>query len=162
MGETYRIRLRKANIEIEVEGDKEFVEKHIEELKKELLKITEETPSQEKTVSTIVEREEKELEDISLAEFYKKKQPKDHNEIVVVFAYWLTVKESKEEFRPKDIEKCYSRIGIKKPTNIPQTMKTLASGTKAYLIKTEKRGIYKISMLGKDLVEKELPHKSEK
>ena len=162
MTDTYRIRLKKANTEIEVEGDKEFVEKHIEELKEELLKITEEISSQEKTVGAIAEREEKKLENLSLAEFYKMKQPKDHNEIVVAFAYWLTVKENKEKFRPKDIDECYSKIGIKKPKNIPQTMKILASGDKAYLIKTGERGIYKVGMFGKEFIEKELPRKSEK
>ena len=160
--QNYRIRIKRGEVEIEVEGDKEFVEKHIEEFKKEMPKIAKELPPKEKTVIPETQKEKVELEGLSLAEFYKQKKPKDHNETVVVFAYWLTVKENKEEFRPKDIEECYSETGIKKLTNIPQTMKILASGVKAYLIKTGKRGLYKIGMLGKELVEKELPHKSEK
>lgn len=160
--QNYKIRIKLGKVEIEVEGDKEFVEKHIEEFKKEIPKIVKELPSKEKTVIPETQEEKVELKGLSLVEFYKQKDPKNHNETVVVFAYWLTEKEKKEEFSPKDIENCYSKIGIKKPANVPQIMKILASGGKAYLIKTRERGIYKISMLGKDLIEKELPRKSEK
>lgn len=163
MAETYRIWIKKGDIEIEVEGDKDFVEKHIKEFKGELQKVTEKALPEEKSVSQVTEKKEEiKLENLSLAEFYKMKQPKDHNETVVVFSYWLMIKEGKEEIRPKDIGECYSKIGIRKPTNIPHTMKILASGRKAYLSKTEKRGIYKIGMYGKELVEKELPRKSDK
>lgn len=160
--QNYRIKIKLGDVEIEAEGDKEFVEKHIEEFKKEMPNIAKELPPKEKIITPEISKEEVELEKLSLAEFYKQKLPKDHNETVVVFAYWLTKKENKEEFGPKDIEKCYAQIGVKKPTNVPQTMKILASGDKAYLIKFGKRGIYKISMLGKDLIENELPTKSEK
>ena len=160
--QNYRIRIKLGEAEIEVEGDKEFVEKHIEKFKKEMPKTAKELPSEEKTVIPETQKEDVELGKLSLAEFYKMKQPKDHNETVVVFAYWLTEKENKGEFRPKDIEECYTKTGIRKPSNIPQTMKVLARGDKAYLIKTGKRGLYKIGMFGKELVEKELPHKSEK
>uniref|UniRef100_A0A7C3J6X8 Uncharacterized protein n=1 Tax=candidate division WOR-3 bacterium TaxID=2052148 RepID=A0A7C3J6X8_UNCW3 len=159
--QNYRIRIKLGEAEIEAEGDKEFVEKHIEEFKKEMPKIAKELPPKEKIITPEIPKEKVELEKLSLAEFYRQKQPKDHNETVVVFAYWLTKKEGKEEFTPKDIENCYTQTGVRKPRNVPQTMKILASGDKAYLIKGEKRGIYKISMLGKDLIEKELTIKSE-
>jgi hypothetical protein len=159
--QNYRIRIKRGEVEIEAEGDKEFVEKHIEEFKKEMPTIAKELPSKEKTIIPETQKEKVELEGLSLAEFYKQKQPKDHNEIVVVFGYWLTEKENKKEFSPKDIKNCYT-VSPKKPTNVPKTMKTLASSDKAYLIKTEKKGLYKISMSGKDLIEKELPRKSEK
>jgi len=163
MADTYRIRIRKGNIEIEAEGDKGFVEKHIEGLKKEMLENIEQLLLEGEISVPIAEIQEKiELENLSLAEFYRMKKPKDHNETIVVFAYWLSEKEKREETTPKDIEKCYNKIGVKKPANIPDVMKKLASGKKAYLIKTEKRGIYKISMLGKDLIEKGLSHDSEK
>ena len=161
MTNTSRIKIRKGEAEIEVEGDKDFVEKHIEELKNELSKFSRKIPVEGGSVETI-KKTNGELENISLAEFYKLKDPKDHNETTMVFAYWMIEKENKEEIRPKDIYKCYSKIGVPKPANIPDIMKTLASGRKAYLIKTERRGFYKISTLGRDLIEKELPRKSER
>ena len=160
MTDTYRIRIKKGNVEIEVEGDKDFVEKHIGELKNELSKFIREMPIEDG--EKIIEKTNEGLENISLAEFYKLKSPKDHNETVMIFVYWMTEKENKEEITPKDIDKCYSKIGVPKPANIPDIMKKLASGKKAYLVKTGKRGFYKISMLGRDLIEKELPRKSEK
>jgi len=160
MTDTYRIRIKNGNAEIEVEGDKDFVEKHIGELKNELLKFIRKMPIEDS--GKVIEKTNEELENISLAEFYKLKSPKDHNETVMVFAYWMTEKENKKEITPKDIDKCYSKIGVPKPVNIPDIMKKLASGKKAYLVKTGKRGFYKISMLGRDLIKKELPRKSEK
>lgn len=160
--QNYRIRIKLGEVEIEAEGDKEFVEKHIEEFKKEMPKIAKELPPKEKIITPEISKEKVELEKLSLAEFYKQKQPKDHNETVVVFAYWLTKKEGKEEFGPKDINNCYAQIGAKKPANVPYIMKILASGEKAYLSEVGKRGIYKIAMRGEDLVEKKLPIKSEK
>jgi len=105
--------------------------------------------------------EKMEMEKLSLAEFYKQKQPKDHNETIVVFAYWLTKREKQQEFTPKDIETCYSQIAIAKPANIPQYMKTLAGGKKAYLMRGDGRGRYKLSMTGDEFVERELPRKIE-
>jgi len=153
----YRIRIKKGEFEIEVEGDKEFVEKHIEEFKQEMQKAVKEMPPEEKA---IIAKEKIELEGISLAEFYKQKQPKGHNETVVVFAYWLTKRKKQQEFAPKDIVSCYNEIGIAKPANIWQFMKTLAGGRKAHLIRGDKKGIYKLSMTGDEFVEKELPKTS--
>ena len=161
MVDTYRIKIKKGNLEIEVEGDKEFVEKHIEEFKEELPKITEEKPSEEVSVSSTWEGET-ELKNLSLAEFYKMKQPRDHNETVAVFAYWLTKKENKEEFKPRDISKCYDVARITKPKNIAQHIQAAASGKKAWLTAGSKRGFYKLTLTGEDFVEKGLPHKSEK
>lgn len=160
--QNYKIRIKIGEDEIEAQGDKEFVEKHVEEFKKKMPKIAKELPRDEKIATPETPKEKVELEGLSLAEFYKQKQPKDHNEEVVVFAYWLTKKEKREEFEPKDIGSCYNEISLPKPTNIPLTMKTLAGGKKAYFIRGDKRGQYKLSMTGKEFVEKELPRKSEK
>lgn len=166
MADTYRIRIRKGDTEIEIEGDKEFVEKHIEEFKEELSQIPEVPLSEGKSISPTIEREEKEqepkLKDLSLAEFYKIKQPKDHNETVVVFAYWLTKKENKEEFKTGDISKCYDVARITKPKNTTQHIQRAASGKKAWLTTGYKKEYYKLTLTGEELVEKELPHKSEK
>jgi len=148
----YRIRIKSGEVEIEAEGDKDFVEKHIEEFKKEMPGIANELPSKEVTQEIPGKRVE--LERLSLAEFYKQKQPKDHNVTIVVFAYWLTKHENQREFTPKAIEACYGQIAIPKPSNIPQFMKTLASGKKAYLQRGDRRGQYKLSMTGEEFVEK--------
>ncbi|MDY6985710.1 MAG: hypothetical protein SVE93_04825 [Candidatus Thermoplasmatota archaeon] len=160
--QNHRIRIKRGEVEIEVEGDKEFVEKHIEEFKKEIPNIAKELSPKEKLIPPQeVSPEENELEGLSLAEFYKQKQPKDFNETAVVFAYWLTKKEGKEEFKASDIGACYDEVRMPKPKNITQHILALASGKKAQLAKGSKKGYYKLTSTGKDFVKKELPRKSE-
>ncbi len=157
----YKIRIRRNEVEIEVEGDKEFVEKHIEEFKKELPKIAKESSLKEKPVVSEIPKEKLGLEKLSLAEFYKRKQPKGHNETVVVFAYWLTKERNKEEFNSKDILDCYDEARMKKPKNINQHIIKMAAGKKAYLTSGSEKGLHKLILPGEGFVEKELPGKSE-
>lgn len=145
MAENYRFRFKQGEVEFEIEGDKEFVEKHIKVFEKEMPKIP---------------KDRVELETFSLVEFYKLKQPKDHNETVVVFAYWLTKKDQQEEFKPRDITACYDGAKIPLPKNVQQHVSAMASGKKAYLTAGTKNGWYKLTLTGEDFVEKELPRKS--
>jgi len=162
MTEKYRIRIKQGEVEIEVEGDKEFVEKHIEKFKEEIPNSTKELPPEEKTViPESPPRAKLEIEKLSLAEFYKQKQPKDHNETVVVFAYWLTKKENKEEFPTKDISSCFDVARISKPKNVTQHIKAVSSGKKAFLTTGSKKGLWKLTLTGEEFVEKELPRKGE-
>jgi len=157
----YRIRIKQGEVEIEVEGDKEFVEKHIRELRGEVSKTVKESPLKEEVSTLETLKDVAQLEKLSLTEFYKQKRPSGHNETVLVFAYWLTKKESKEEFKPKDILSCYDEVRVPKPKNIHQHMIELASGKRAYLTKGSKKGFYRLTLTGEEFVEKELPRKSE-
>jgi hypothetical protein len=160
--QTYRIRIKIGEVEIEAEGDKEFVEKQIEEFKNEIPEIAKDIPAKEKTVNSETPKEKVELEGLSLAEFYKRKQPKDHNETVVVFAYWLTKKKGKEEFKTKEISACFDEARIPSPKNITQHISAVASGKKKpYLTAGSEKGWYKLTLSGEDFVEKELPRKGE-
>jgi hypothetical protein len=154
--QNYRIRIKHGEVEIEAEGDKEFVEKHIEEFKKEMLKIAKELPPKE--VTPEIPRKEIDWGELSLGEFYKQKQPKNHNKTVVVFAYWLTKRKGQEEFQPKDIRACYGEAKISKPKNVRQHISVNVS--KGYLTTGSKKSWYKLTRTGKEFVEKELPPKS--
>jgi len=134
-------------------------QKHIEEFKKERPKIAKELPSKEKTAIPETQKEKVELEGLSLAEFYKQKKPKEHNETVVVFAYWLIKNEKKEEFKAKDITECYDKTRISKPKNVTQHIQAVSRGKRAYLTAGSKKGWYKLTLSGEDFVEKELPRK---
>jgi len=158
----YRIKIRQGDLEIEVEGDEKFVEKHIEELKGELQKFLEEPMLAEGSRVDIGEKKGADLDTLSIAEFYKQKQPKDHNETVVVFAYWLTKKEQKEEFTPKDISTCYDSAKVSRPKNIHQHIQRAAGTKKAWLMPGSEKGRYKLTITGEEFVENELPHKGGK
>lgn len=159
--QNYRVKIKSGDVEIEAEGDKEFVEKQIKELKVEILKVGEKLPPEKKTVTSEIPEEGIGLAKLSLAEFYKQKQPKDHNATVVVFAYWLAKKKGQEEFQPKDISACYDEARISKPKNVTQHISAMASGKKACLTAGSKKGWHKLTLTGEEFVEKGLPLKTE-
>jgi hypothetical protein len=156
--QNYRIRIKQGKVEIEVEGDKEFVEKHIEEFEKEMPEIAKELPAKEVTIETPKEKDA--LEELSLAEFYKQKQPKMDMDVVMTIAYYLTFSEKKEEFTNQEIKQKSDGIGYKL-SNVARTLKEAAKGKKAYVRKIAKAR-WTLTSEGTKFVEKELPLKSEK
>lgn len=111
MSETnYRIRYRKDNFEVEVQGDKEWVEKKFEELTS-------------KQISIVEERHEVKGMPGTLGEFLDMKgDPKKHTDITAIFAYWLFKVEHMESFNVKDILDCYDRTRKTKPANTNETI----------------------------------------
>jgi len=106
MSETsYRIRYRKDNFEVEVQGDKEWVDKKFEELTS-------------KEISIVEERREVKGMPGTIGEFLDTKgDPKKHTDIAAIFAYWLFKVEHMESFNVKDILDCYDRTRKTKPGN---------------------------------------------
>jgi len=105
MSETnYRIKYRKGDFEVEVQGDKDWVEKKFEEMTtKEITIVGAKAPKKEGMPE-------------SLGEFLDiKGNPKKHTDIMAVFAYWLFKVEKMESFNAKDILGCYDQTRITKP-----------------------------------------------
>ncbi len=149
MGEAnYKLRLKKGDFEVEVQGDKDFVIVKFEELTKgkiALGKIGQ--PAMEETA---------EFPD-SLVEFVKQKgDPKEHVDLVIIFAYWLFKKENMDSFNIKDIESRYSRAVIPKPANLSD--KIYRNQAKGFLVRAEaeKDGLmaFRITRSGEEHVEK--------
>ena len=109
MNETnYRIKYRKGDFEVEVQGDKDWVEKKFEQL------VTEKVVPKAVTVT-----EEAIGLPASLVEFLKQKgEPKKHIDRITVFGYWLFHKKNVRNFNVRDFEKCYSESRITEPSNI--------------------------------------------
>lgn len=106
---TYRIRVKKGESEIEVEGDKEWVEEKIKELTSEKSY----TPVPAETIPQTMPS--------SLVEFLETKgNPQKHSELTTVFAYWLLKAEKTETFNVKDIISCYDKTRRSKPSNANQ------------------------------------------
>lgn len=157
--QNYRIKIKLGEVEIEAEGDKEFVEKHIKELKEEIPKVAERLPAKEKIVTPEIPKEEVDLGKLSLAEFYKHKRPQDDMEVAMTIAYYLTSSEKREEFANREIKERAGKLGYKL-SNPADTLKRAASGKKAYVRKIEK-GKWTLTLEGRNFVEKELPKRSE-
>jgi len=110
----YKIRFKKGDFEVEVQGDKEFVLTKFEELTRG--KIVQVEIGKEETV-------EAGKFPTSLAEFVKMKgDPKEHTDLAVIFAYWLFKRENIESLNTKDLENCYSQTRIPKPANLSDVM----------------------------------------
>lgn len=113
MNMTYRIRVRKGDSEVEVEGDKQWVEDKFKEL------------TIEKSYAPIASEARAETIPSTLVEFLEAKgNPQKHTELVIVFAYWLLKVEKMETFNVKDIITCYDKTRRVKPSNANQIINT--------------------------------------
>ncbi|MEM3580195.1 MAG: hypothetical protein QXH40_04985 [Candidatus Bathyarchaeia archaeon] len=141
---SYRFKYKKGDFEIEIQGDKEWVEKKFKEVMGE--KIIE--------PATLIAKV-KALPD-SLVEFLKiKGDPKEHIDRIIVFSYWLFYKENLKSYNVDDIERCYDETRIAKPTNIHAFMNDLQA--KGYLKPAgEKDGkkAWVVTRTGEEYVEK--------
>lgn len=141
----YRIRLRKGDFEIEVQGDKDWVEKKFEELKTEKISIAE-----------VKEAEKPKGMPETLGEFLGLKgNPQKHTDTVAVFGYWLFKVEKIESFTVKDIVRCYDRTRKPKPSNSNQIINQNVA-THIFAEAAEKKDRYKawvITRTGEEYVE---------
>ena len=122
MSETpFKIRVRKGNVEIEIQGSEEFVTKKFAELEEYLEQII--PPAEEK--EKIDEEIEEELPD-TLPEFlYQKGDPQRFVEKTLVFVYWLKYKKQIDPFNFSDIEECYEESMIPKSKNISRDLRNI-------------------------------------
>jgi hypothetical protein len=102
----YRIRLRNGDFEVEVQGDKEWVENKFKELTTEKVAI-----------AGIVETKTLGLPE-TLGEFLDQKgNPQKHTDVTAVYAFWLFRVEGMKSFSAKDIVSCYEKTRRTKPSN---------------------------------------------
>jgi len=102
----YRIRFRKGDFEVDVQGDKVWVEEKFKEL-----------TTMEPT-NVIVEKPKIEGLPNTLGEFLDLKgNPQRHTDVVAIFAFWLFKVEKMQSFNVKDIVVCYDKTRKSKPSN---------------------------------------------
>jgi predicted nucleotidyltransferase component of viral defense system len=112
----YSIKYKKGDLEIEVQGDKAFVEEKF----KELLEIKPVIPQKESVVTSPIQFQEEASRKVSMGEFLKSKDPKSHGDKILVFGYYLENFIDESSFNLNDIEKCYNQARIPKTKNFPQ------------------------------------------
>lgn len=155
----FKIRFKNGNNEFEIEGDKEFIDNYYIKIKEDFL-IEKKQIEKKLILDKINKEEKKEIHEISktLTEFYKSKSPRNHNETIITFAYWLLNNQNIEEFQTtKNILECYETIKIKKPGNIHQHISNL--NKEGLIMPGNKDGNYKLTLYGIEFVEKQLPKK---
>jgi hypothetical protein len=144
----YRIKYRKGDFELDLQGDKAWVEAKLKELTTtELVKPP--VIGLPTKVSGLPE---------SLAEFLKSKgSPDEHSVLVVIFGYWLIHKEGYKSFNIKDITKCYDDTRIQESSNTSQYLNE-AQGNgffKRLDEKKDNRVAWTVTPSGDEYVEKE-------
>lgn len=152
--QNYKIRIKIGEVEIEVEGDKEFVEKVINDWKN-LFEKTSQSP-----IMTSKEgvAPKKEIISKRLKQFYEEKSPSGHHENIAVFAYYLKSVDGKEEFTKDDINSCYTKAMVRKPKKI-QTAIVDAAHKYQFVEKGSQRKFWKLTPHGENLVLHDLPRK---
>jgi len=140
----YRIKLKKADFELEVQGDKLWVESKFKELTTKEFSI----PGAREAIPKGVPE--------TLGEFLDQKgNPQKHTDVMAVFAYWLFKVEKMESFNVKDIVECYNRTRRTKPSN-PNQIINQNVATHLFAEATEKKDGYKawvITRTGEQYVE---------
>lgn len=97
----------------------------------------------------------------TLKEFFDEKKPTTAVETVAVFGFYLEHFQNKPEFSEADIKKAYFEARVRKPKVIGQALRD-AKNLKGYLVEGSKKGRFRLSNIGENLVLHDLPEKSEK
>jgi hypothetical protein len=152
MSETnYRIKYKKGDFELELQGDKAWVEAKFKELT--TTEIVSPPIATQPLTSTRVSGFPE-----SLAEFLKSQgSPNKHLVLVVIFGYWLFHKEKQKLINVKDIEKCYDDVRITESSNTSKIMNDAQK--EGYFKRLEEKKdeltAWTITQSGDDFVEKE-------
>lgn len=109
----YTIRYRKGDLEIEVQGDKVFVEEKF----KELLSLKPMGAQKEPTISPASKSLDETGKKVSLAEFLKTKNLKSHGDKILAFGYFLEKAKGFSSFNLDEIEGCYMEARLPKTKN---------------------------------------------
>lgn len=151
--EKFAARVRFGEVEFEVAGDKEFVEKHISEWREKLSNGSElgskpPTPAVDKTQKAAA------VNINDLPELFSYKKPQTQNEAIAVFGYYFENKEGKKEFDTKDLLGAFDQVRVKRPKNIHDSVKKCydrtgyilpVSGKKSWRLSTE--GVRKVELM---------------
>lgn len=144
-----KIRLRIDVNEIEIEGDKKFIEKHLESFTDNYFNIKTIETKQDiaKLHGKTIVTQGKSKKSLSPAEFVRQKNPKGGTEQLIVLAKYLEDLESLSEFSIKDINRVAKTARIGKIDNSYYSV-----AVKQGLLNKIKHGRYQITLTGEDKV----------
>ena len=127
----YRVRIKRGENEIEVEGDKKYITQIIKEFgfENEIGTLVQAKIGVKKETSDIISSKSL-IGKISTAEFVLKYQLKKHTDLVLGFGYYLEKIKGLEKFTPADITNCYYEAKIE------------SSNTSQMIIQNIRRGFF--------------------
>ena len=101
-------------------------------------------------------REPQERNVPTLKEFFDEKKPSTASETIAVFGFYLEHFRSQVQFNELDISTAYFEARARKPKVIGQALRD-AKNVKGYLVDGSKRGTFRLSNVGENLVVHDLP-----
>jgi hypothetical protein len=134
----YLIRVKNENKEIEIEGDKEFVEEKYSQIS-HFLNI--DKPSIETNEIT---QPKLNLKDMELSQLIN--QVNKPEQIILAFSYWINKHLKKKEVKQQKILEMYTELKMEAPKNIPYYLRKLEKNND--IVRGSKQGRFKISKQG--------------
>jgi hypothetical protein len=150
--ENYKLRLSINSVEVEVCGDKDFVERNFANLKSEFLEKEDKESIARNNLTDLIEK------NVSLRDFVNSKKPKDKaTELMPVLVYYAKHYENTEQFNEDDIKSLYRRYDIsKRPKNIYQAIIDISRNKGYFESVSKSSGYFKITESGEHFVEVKL------
>jgi hypothetical protein len=165
--EIYHIKVKDGSTQVEVSGDKRFVNKVFNNLKdvlsKELKKPGmgrkkgKKRGRKPKKPKKLLKKDRPDLKELDLEGLLEKKPPKRENQRILLMGYYMNKIEGKREFRGKDLEKLYKDLKLKVPKNVTYFLRKLSEDEKGLLTHGKKQGRYKITEKGIDFIHDKIP-----
>lgn len=126
----YRIRVRRGDIEVEIEGDKSYVNRAFAELKRLVLGLEEPSTAGSPKSQRAAKAYLPSAKPQSVREFLDSYDLKKHTDIVLAFGYYLEKRRVLSSFSPGDLNGCYYEAKLE-PSN---TSQMIINNTKKGLI----------------------------
>lgn len=95
----------------------------------------------------------------TIKEFFDEMKPRTTTETVTVFGFYLEHYQGKQEFTKVDIKNAYFEARVRKPKVIGQGLRD-AKNVKGYLVEGSKKGTFRLSNIGENLVLHDLPRRT--
>src|SRR3989339_281682 len=153
----YKIKISANGVEIEVGGDKEFVESKFNSLKKELFSHEASSVAKKVKKQNIGEEpKEENFGNTSLIDFVNSKKPKSTaTELMPVLVYYAKHYKNLDKFNKSDVKNLYKTSGnIKKqPKNIYQAMVDISRNSGYFENVPKAKGYFRINEAGEYFVE---------
>jgi len=153
-GNNYRIKIKKGEIEFEVEGDKEFVEEMYEEFKTKTENIS--GSNTENIQSKTGQEEQSIFKKYSISQIYKSMKLKTNLDRILFFAYWMLKKDAKKEFSINNTMEYFDQFELRKPKNPKRDFYKLVSLKRGHLNTGSSDDFYSLSFDGINYIEEKL------
>ena len=154
---TSRMKIIVGGITFEIEGTESLVREGMNYAKENILtesvrEIAKKLPVQGKEALVEAEAEVPRIDN-----FYKEKDPRNDMERITVLGYYAKEYRSIPEVSESELAPLFNEVGGQLPKDIMQTLRNAARKKYSYLESTGRKGYYRITNIGINLVKIRLP-----